>query len=215
MDSLGFAMPRIRAASIDEHKEMTRRAILISAQNLIAESGTAEISLGDLTAAAGIGRTTFYEYFSDRDDVIASLVEEELPSVASELIRSADAETNIGKLFDIVEATVQFVVENPVLGLILHTEVPRLGASAQQRINQAHSTLSGEMAALYLAGVEEGALQRLDPQLAGGLIQAVIMAAAKVVINSPDPTSTVPDIVSDLRAFLLSGLSEDHLRTEA
>lgn len=205
-------MPRIRAASIDEHKQITRRAILSAAQSLIAESGTAEISLGDLTATAGIGRTTFYEYFSDRDDVIASLVEEELPGVVADLIATATADSNLGKLIDIVEATVQFVVENPVLGLILHTEVPRLGPSAQQRIRHAHSALSGEMSHLYSAGVEEGALKSLDPQLAGRLLQDTMMSAAKTVIGSADPSSRAPKIVDDLRAFLLTGLSADDSR---
>lgn len=199
-------MPRIRAASIDEHKEITRSAILDAAKDLIAELGTAEIPLGELTASAGIGRTTFYEYFSDRDDVIASLVEEELPTVISELIDRVDAGAVEDRLGDLVTATVQFVVDNPVLGLILHTEVPRLSASAQERVRVAHSGLSREMGTVYLAGVEAGVFRALDPQLAGRLIQDTIMAAAKTVISSPDPRQRVGEITIGARQFLLAGL---------
>jgi AcrR family transcriptional regulator len=200
-------MPRIRAASIDEHKELTRRAILSEAKLLIAESGTAEISLGDLTAAAGIGRTTFYEYFTDRDDVIASIVEEELPEVVDQLIKSVSSTSNTGRLVEFVGMTVRFVVENPVLGLILHTEVPRLGPSAQQRIRLAHSGLSGEMADLYRAGVREGTMRSLDPELAGRLIQDTIMSAAKTIIGAKDPAARADVVVKDLTEFLLSGLA--------
>lgn len=202
-------MPRIRAASIDEHKELTRCAILSEAKLLIAQSGTAEISLGDLTAAAGIGRTTFYEYFADRDDVIAAIVEEELPGVVEGLIEMVTANSNTGRLVEFVELTVRFVVENPVLGLILHTEVPRLGPSAQHRIRVAHSGLSGEMASLYRAGVEEGALRALDPELAGRLIQDTIMSAAKTIIGSKDPKARADVVVGDLVGFLLAGLALD------
>jgi AcrR family transcriptional regulator len=202
-------MPRISAPSIDEHKQRTRRAILVQAQRLIAESGSAEISLGDLTSAAGIGRTTFYEYFADRDDVIASLVEEELPGVISDVMAGVSAPTNLGRLVEIIEGTVEFVVDNPVLGLILHTEVPRLGLSAQERIRQAHSALSVETASLYMAGVEEGKLRRLDPQLAGRLIHDSIMSAARTVIGAEDPARRAPVIVEDLKSFLLSGLQVD------
>jgi AcrR family transcriptional regulator len=199
-------MPRIRASSIDEHKELTRQSILSEAKSLIEESGSAEISLGDLTAAAGIGRTTFYEYFADRDDVIASIVEEELPAVVQKLIEDASSPLNKERLVQLVDATVRFVVENPVLGLILHTEVPRLGPTAQQRIRAAHSGLSGEMADIYYAGVREGSLRELDAELAGRLIQDTIMSAAKTIIASPAPAVRAEEVVRDLREFLLSGL---------
>ena len=69
-------MPKIRAASIDEHKELTRRSLLDAAYRVIDEAGSAEVPLGEIALSAGVGRTTFYDYFDDRDDVIASLVEE-------------------------------------------------------------------------------------------------------------------------------------------
>ena len=205
-------MPRIRAASIDEHKELTRRAILDAARDLIAEIGTAEVSLGELTAAAGIGRTTFYEYFSDRDDVIASLVEEELPGVVRELISSIPDGSTGERLADLVVATVEFVVDNPVLGLILHREVPRLGQDAQERIMNAHVGLSREMAQIYVTGVKEGVFRRLDPELAGRLIQDAIMSTAKTIIGSPHPAVRAAEITGGLRDFLLSGLRSETSR---
>ena len=202
-------MPRIRAASIDEHKELTRRAILEAAKDLIGEVGTAEVSLAELAAAAGIGRTTFYEYFTDRDDVIASLVEEELPEVLIDLITGVSAELSEDRLAGLVAATVEFVVDNPVLGLILHREVPRLSQAAQDRIMVAHASLSREMANVYVTGVKEGVFRKLDPELAGRLIQDAIMSAAKTVIGSDDPASRLEGIVADLLSFLLGGLRID------
>ena len=68
-------MPRIRATSIDEHKALTRASLLASAKSLIADAGTAEIPLGEIALASGVGRTTLYDYFVDRDDLIATMVE--------------------------------------------------------------------------------------------------------------------------------------------
>ncbi len=65
-------MPRIKAASIDEHKLLTRRHILAATRELLAENGNADLNLAELAAIAEIGRTTIYEYFRDRDDLIAS-----------------------------------------------------------------------------------------------------------------------------------------------
>ena len=52
-------------------------------QELGRRSGT-----NDVASAVGIGRTTLYEYFRDKDDLIASLVEERLPVVVDEMIES-------------------------------------------------------------------------------------------------------------------------------
>ncbi len=199
-------MPRIRASSIDEHKALTRRAILDAAEVLIGEMGSAEIALGHLTSEAGIGRTTFYEYFVDRDDVIASLVEDELPGVISELIASVESESTPDRLVDLVVAMVEFLVENPVLGLILHRDAPRLGPEAQRRIMTAHGELSREMANVYMTGVAEGVMRKLDPELVGRLLQDTTMSAAKAVIASKEPLQRASTITADIREFLYAGL---------
>ncbi|MEA1904252.1 MAG: TetR/AcrR family transcriptional regulator [Actinomycetota bacterium] len=201
-------MPRIRAASIDEHKALTRRALLAAAKDLIDEVGTAEISLGEVALAAGVGRTTFYDYFSDRDDVIASLVEEELPGVLNDVINSVPK--NLGtadRLIELAIKTVEFVATDRVYGVILHQEVGRMGLEAQDRIKDSHEELSSEMAGLYMRGVREGIFAEMPPMLAGRLIQDTIMSAARVLIDTGSDPKNVESITAGLKGFLIGGLS--------
>ncbi len=196
-------MPRIRAASIDQHKEQTRDALIDSAYKLIAEAGTADIPLAEIALAAGVGRTTFYEYFDDRDDVIAALVERELPDVISEIIDSVEVTEPVARLGALAAATVRFVAADPVFGLILHAEVPRLGVDAQERIKDSHEQLVIELADLYRRGVMTGRLRSIPPYLAGRLIQDTIMSAAKALIDDPARSD---EVTSELEVFLLAGL---------
>ncbi|MGB7860227.1 MAG: TetR/AcrR family transcriptional regulator [Acidimicrobiia bacterium] len=198
-------MPRIRAASIDEHKTLMRRALLDSAKALIEEAGTAEVSISEVAIAAGVGRTTLYDYFTDRDDMIASLVEEELPHVISELIQSVPSDQPVdARLADLATRTVRFVASDPVFGVILHREAGRMSPDAQERIRESHAQLSTEMAGLYMEGVASGIFLAMAPQLAGRLIQDTIMSGAKVLISNSgiDPAS----VTESLRTFLLGGL---------
>lgn len=197
-------MPRIRAASIDEHKALTRRALLDAAYELIDEAGTAEISLAEVALFAGIGRTTLYDYFADRDDLIAALVEDELPVVINELIDDVDETLPIGEqLAELAAKTVQFVATDRVYGVILHREVGRMGLEAQERIRQSHADLSSTMANLYQRGVRAGLFDVLPAALAGRLIQDTIMSAARVLIDGAADQETV---TSSLESFLLKGL---------
>lgn len=197
-------MPKIRAASIDEHKELTRSALLDAAWHLIDDAGTAEVPLGEIALAAGVGRTTFYDYFDDRDDVIASLVEENLPGVIADLIESVpdDLDTT-DRLARLASRTVEFVATDRVFGVILHKEAGRMGLEAQQRIRHSHSQLATELASIYIRGVEEGVFRAMPGYLAGRLIQDTIMSAAKALI---DDVSRLDEVTRGVEAFLLGGL---------
>jgi AcrR family transcriptional regulator len=204
-------MPRIRATSIDEHKMLTRAALLESAKELIAAAGTAEIPLGEIALAAGVGRTTLYDYFTDRDDLIATLAEDELPGVVDALIANSSRTGSAAeRLAELAVRTVEFVVSDTVLGLILHREAGRMGLDAQHRIRAAHAHLADAMVGLYYEGVESGEFRSMPPDLAGRLIQDTIMSAARSVIASDDPQQRIGIVTDHLRLFLVGGLSYEH-----
>ena len=198
-------MPRIRAATIDEHKAMTRRALLEAAHRIIEEAGTANVPLGEIALLAGVGRTTFYEYFTDRDDVIAALVEDRLPQVTADILASVRADRPTAqRLAELVTRTVEFVDTDRVFGVILHRELGRLGPEAQQRIAVAHRDLSAEMTRLYTRGVTEGVFRDIPPRLAGRFIQDTVMSGARSLIELDGPDTA--QVLLVLREFLLGGL---------
>jgi AcrR family transcriptional regulator len=59
----------------------TRRAIVDAAVALLAGDPTA--SLGDVAAAAGVGRTTVHRYFPERSDLLAAIGTDVLEKVAA------------------------------------------------------------------------------------------------------------------------------------
>lgn len=197
-------MPKIRAASIDEHKELTRSSLLAAAYRLIDEAGTAEVALGEIALSAGVGRTTFYDYFDDRDDVIASLVEDKLPDVIADLIAQVPEGLDTAeRLARLASLTVEFVATDRVFGVILHREAGRMGTEAQLRIRHSHSQLATELASIYMRGVSEGVFRAMPGYLAGRLIQDTIMSAARALI---DDDTRLSEVTEGVEAFLLGGL---------
>jgi AcrR family transcriptional regulator len=199
-------VPRIRAASIEAHKELTRRELLDAAHDLIEEIQSADISLADVAAEVGIGRTTLYEYFRDKDDLIASMVEERLPEVIERLLVETAGGDLHQRLAALAVATVEFIVEDHVLGLILHRELPRLSPDAQHRIRLAHQDLASEMVGIYLDGVAAGVFRPMAPDIAGRLMNEVILGSAKVLIGARDPASRLDEVTAAMTEFLMAGL---------
>ena len=200
-------MPRISAALIDEHRETIRRALFDAALDLFARQGYVETTLGALADHAGIGRTTFYDYFTDKDDLLASLVEEFLPAVFETMIEEIPRSlSSRDQLATLVVSMVEFVANDPVFGVILHRDVPRIGADAQRRIAAAHQNLITEFARLFREGVESGDFRRIPFDLAGRFILDVVMSGARTLIRSGEPKQRLAEVAEETVHFLLGGL---------
>lgn len=200
-------MPRINAETIPEHRSATRRALFEAAHDLFGRFGYVETRLSDISDHANIGRTTFYDYFSDKEDLLASLVEESLPEVFDGLIdeipRSLSSRDQLSSL---VISMVEFVVSDPVFGLILHRDVPRLTQRAQRRIADSHQNLITEFARLYRDGIASGEFREMPFDLAGHFILDVVMSGARTLLNSKDPKQRFHHVADETVRFLFSGL---------
>jgi AcrR family transcriptional regulator len=67
------------------NKELSRDAILQSALELFAQRGYGAVRVEDVAQAAGVSRTTFYNHFSEREEILAALFERLLGSDHDEL----------------------------------------------------------------------------------------------------------------------------------
>ncbi len=184
----------------------TRTALCDAALDLFSRYGYQGTSHADVAAAAGIARTTFYEYFSSTEELLVELVEERLPEVLEDLVAEVPGADPERRLAGLVSRMIEFIGTDH-LGLILHSEVPRLSPGAQRRIAIAHEELSTAFTEVYRTGVAQGRFRALPGRLADRLMLAVIMAAGREVMEAGDPEAEVASIRDRAVAFLLEGLA--------
>lgn len=68
-------------ARISRKKERTREGLVVAAEELFAARGPDAVSIDDITEAADVAKGTFYNHFTDKDDLahhIARIVRHEL-----------------------------------------------------------------------------------------------------------------------------------------
>ena len=84
----------------------TRDRILQAASELIYRHGVAAVRLEDVEAAAGVGRSQLYHYFSDRDDLVRSVVDATIDTVlaAQEPVAALDSIAGIDRWFGAIVA---------------------------------------------------------------------------------------------------------------
>ncbi len=190
-----------------QHSDNVRTALLDAARDLIAEIGYAQMSHADITATVGIGRTTFYEHFSSKEDVLVELVRRDLPPKTEEIISSVDSGVRPDeRLASLARGMVRYVGTDHI-GLILHTVVPHLSQDAQRSISEAHRGLTSEFAVVYREGVMTGAFREMPPRFAGRMMEQIIMTGGKAVMESRNPGAEVDRIADDTAELLVAAFS--------
>lgn len=71
-------MPRISAPSVAEHHAAQERALLDAARELLRETGQAP-TMAEVAARAGLARSSVYQYFSSRQDLLRAVVRDVFP----------------------------------------------------------------------------------------------------------------------------------------
>lgn len=72
-------MPRIKAATIAEHRETQRRVLVDAARAIVLRDGASGLRFGDLSEQTGVARPTIYDYFKTREDLLAAVIQDEMP----------------------------------------------------------------------------------------------------------------------------------------
>jgi AcrR family transcriptional regulator len=190
-------------------RQETERALLDAALEQFARYGYQHTSHADIAAEAGIGRTTFYEYFSSKEELLVRLVATRVPELTEELV--AAIPRDVGPADQLAELTMRMIefVGTDHLGLLLHKEVPRLSDDAQREIGAAHVHLSTAFAEIYRRGVEARVFREMPGRLAGRLVYDVIMTAGREVMESSEPKQEVHAIADAAMRFVVRGLSSN------
>lgn len=70
-------MPKIIGATIAEHREATRARLFDALATLMATRGFDAITLADIAAEAGVGRTAVYNHVADKEALLLEFIEHE------------------------------------------------------------------------------------------------------------------------------------------
>ena len=84
-------MPKIEASNVVDHREKRRAALLAAAVEIAMEEGSSSVTMSAVAARAGLSRSSLYEYFDSREDLIADLVLDELDLWAASLNEQVSA----------------------------------------------------------------------------------------------------------------------------
>lgn len=192
-----------RTSSLGPRAERTRRRLIASASRLFTERGYVGTSVSDIAEDAGVSLATFYQYFAERNDIVAVLVVEIVDEMLAKGVDRWDARS--GRL------GLRRVIAPYVEAYDTHRDFFELWqcvTHVDQRMRQLYIDYHGAYQhrfADYLAeGVELGLVRDdLEPE---GMARAMTLMMERYcyevfVLNRPDPPPSHDD-VTDLLTVL-------------
>ncbi len=163
-----------------ERSKETRRNLLRTAVRLWGERGVDAVTVEELCAAAGVGRTTFYLHFDSKEDLLSSLPGATATGVAADL-ETSRATGSLDEQLEVFIAGVVRRMEGVPKALadrVIHSQrVQDMKARAQE--GPRDGLLFADMLAAVLAGGRERGELRpaADPAELGAMLGALTMDA--------------------------------------
>ena len=165
-----------------------RRRLLEGMGRAVAEKGYGEVTIGDIVAAAGVSRRTFYEHFKTKAQCLTALYAAASTN-ALEVLRNAidpshDWETQVERA---ISAYFDCLAQNPVLLRTLFIEILGLGVeglAARRRVNQ-------QLADFMLDVINVPARARRNkPPLQADMAMAVVGGINELVLEAIERNRT-------------------------
>lgn len=195
-------MPRISAASLEEHHDRVWSALVDALNASLAAKPYDRISLAEIAATAGIARNTIYNYARDKAALMAAATTHSAKTLISDLVAIAgDGRSPPQRLRDLVGATLTWVSTGK------HRAIIGQAIFASPQMTLGAEDLSAEVLAIVQRVVDEGigaGLFRPDTALTLDLLRGVFERGARRVYHRPDELELVKE--ESIR-LLLAGLA--------
>lgn len=108
-----------RAPLAARKRDVARERIVVAARELFAEHGFHAVSVADIADRAEVGRTTFFRYFGDKQEVVFAEEQAQVAMIAAahregDVAAPRDATEAISQLRDILQALNVHATRDPV-----------------------------------------------------------------------------------------------------
>lgn len=167
-------MPRISAPSVAEHRAAQERALLDAAHALLQEAGEAP-TMAQVAARAGLARSSVYQYFASRQDLLQALVRDVFPRWTERVAAAMDAApTPADRMLAYAVVNVELVAEGAhAVGSALAALAP--GEELDEQAMRMHVDIQRPLiAALEEVGVD-------DPASLAEMINSMVHTATRLL----------------------------------
>jgi AcrR family transcriptional regulator len=187
----------------EEELAKRRHDIFHQVVNVFLKKGFQETSMREIAEAAGLGKSTLYDYFRTKDEILVYYFEDQLNDLTQEAQKIAMQNSTADKrLRQIMEIYLEYMRANKSLFTKISLEAQRLKLESQKQIQERRHAYQDLLRSLIDEGIREGVFRKVDSLLAARLL---ISAMAPVIFGSRS-TGTPQEMMKDTLDIFFKGI---------
>ena len=186
-----------------EEQEKRRHEIYHKVVNIFLKNGFQETSMNEIAQAAGLGKSTLYDYFKTKDEILIYFFEDQLNDMTEEAQRIALQNLSADKrLRQVMEAYIENLQTNKSLFLKLTQETQRLKVESQKQIQKKRHAYQDLIRALIDEGIREGVFRNVNSLLAARLLISNISSS----VYGSRSTGTPQEMLNEALDIFFKGI---------
>ena len=187
----------------EEEQARRRHEIFHQVVKIFLKKGFQETSMREIAEAAGLGKSTLYDYFRTKDEILLYFFEDEINDLTESAQKIvAQALPADVRLRGVVKVHFEYLQANKHLLMRLSVEALRLKLESQKQIQKKRHAYQDLMRNLIAEGVREGVFRRVDPLVAARMLINTLTP----VIYTSRPSGTPQEMMEETLDIFLKGL---------
>lgn len=192
-------MPKISAPTVAEHRSAQHAAMIGSAEAILLSEGVDAVTPAAVTSRAGLARSTFYEYFPSKDDLLVALAHTAFERWGADMSRAVQAAApGADQLRAYVTATLRFTCDGRHALATALRGVP-LSPKGRNDVVALHAALDDPLLGILQA------FHPSDPKLTASLVRGLLGSAMALVTGGRD----VETVIDGTLALLTHGVGSE------
>lgn len=180
-----------------------RHEIFHKVVNVFLRQGFHETSMQEIAQAAGLGKSTLYDYFKTKDEILVYFFEDQFGDMAESTQRIALQNLSADKrLRQVMEQYLENLQANKSLFMKLTAESQRLKLESQKEIQDKRHAFQDMIRALIDEGIREGVFRNVNSLLAARLL----LSAMTPVVYGSRFTGTPQEMLKDTLDIFFKGI---------
>jgi len=187
----------------EEEQAKRRHEIFHQVVNIFLKKGFQETSMQEIARHAGIGKSTLYDYFRTKDEILLYFFEDQLDDLTEAAQKIAlQNDPADSRLRQIMQMHLEFLRANKNLFMKLSLEAQRLKPESQKQIQEKRHIYQDLIRALIDEGIREGTFRKVDSLLAARIL---ITSMAPTVFTSR-PSGALQEVAKETMGIFFKGI---------
>jgi len=187
----------------DEEQQRRRKEIFDASVHLFLEKGFNETSMREIAQAAGIGKSTLYDYYKSKDEILVSYFTSEIGVITARAQEIIQQNSSISEqLRVIMQMHLSYLVDSKQTFLKLSLEAQRLSAESQEQIQIKRHAYQDMLRMLIEEGIRRGEFRPVNPLFAARSIFSLL----SISVFTTRPTGTHAEMLEQAIGILFEGI---------